>query len=212
MADFSDFYPYILPSVPGALESLVDQHIRDICLDFCTKTLIVQKTLDPVETEVGVADYDLAPPADMRVHLVLQAWLDRRELSAFNADSPHAQVGLFNAAFNDNGYITGLVRNDDLTFTLNAIPTEVQTITMRAALKPTRDAETVDDLLFNDYAFEIGQGVLSRLMRIPKQPFTDPASAKACEVDYIVARNAALIRANKLYSRSSDMVQLSGNP
>lgn len=214
MAMLSDFYPYVMPSAPGLLESLADQVIRDICIDFCSKSIIIQRTLDPVSVVAGVPDYDFAPPDGTRVHMIMQAWFLGNQINAINADTPYLKAELFNTLFPGAATAPGtpshLIQKNDTSFTLDMPPRETLAlaITMRAALKPTRDAMEVDDLLLNDYAFEIGQGALSRLMKMPKQPFSDPITAPTCEMAYVVARNAALIRANKAFGRSGDRVEI----
>lgn len=213
MTPIINFLPYILPSVPGCTDILAEQTLRDICIDFCSKSLIVQKELDPVSTFAGIADYDFATPTDMVVFMVMQAWFKDQILSVVTPDDDVA-AATYNTRFAGAKPMTGNVnqilhRTRD-NFTLIGIPdvSSAAAITMRVALIPTRTADTVADLLFNDYAYEIGQGVIARLMRIPSQKFTNPQLSGLSELIYTGARNAAQIRANRMYGRSSKQVEI----
>jgi hypothetical protein len=214
MVSLSEFMPYVLPSVPGCTDVLAEQYLRDVCIDFCSKTLLIQRDHDPVSVVAGQADYDLDPPTGARVHMVMQAWFERQPLDVVTPDSPGMRPEVFNSGFQgadtNTGNPTKLIQKDDLTFTLERAPSvdSISAVTMRIALKPTRNATDVENILLDDYAYEIGQGAAARLMRIPGQPFTNIQLALAYETTYVTARNTAQARANRSYGRGTQQVQM----
>lgn len=214
MVALSAFYPYVLPSAPGCSEIMADQFIRDICIDFCSKSLIAQVTHDPINAVAGLSDYDLDPGTGLAVQMVLQAWFRRNPLEVINPDNIGTRPEIFNPRF-DGADRSGaepvrMTQKDGKSITVDPAPADdsANAITLLLAVKPTRTAVEVPDILFDDYAFEIGKGIASRLMLLPQQPFTNPQLAAAYNAEYVAARNAALLRAMNSYGRTQQRVDM----
>lgn len=210
MAKYADFLPYVLPYVAGCPEPLAEQHVRDICIDFCNHTLYVQETLDPIDVQANVSTYELA--ASGRVHLVMQAWFKRHKLVVFNGDSALNRAELHNTQFEDAQSTPGTPRALTMqgqSIMLDTPPLEdaPKALTVRAAVSPTRTSTTVDDSLFNEFAYEIGQGTIARLMLLPNQPFSSPEGAAMHHGQYVTARSKARIRSTNAMGRSATRIQ-----
>lgn len=197
----------------GASEPLALQAIREICIRFAEQTLILNQTLDAMSVSAGVATYDLDAGTGQSVQLITHAWYDRDRLEVVTPDSLGARVEMFNNRFpgadTGTGRPSALIQNVDQTFTLNRAPTDREhgAITMRASVKPLRTATTCDDLLFNDYAVDIGYGAIAYLMNIPNEPFSNPVLAMNFEARYEAARHQTRIRANKALGRVNVQVK-----
>jgi hypothetical protein len=73
-----------------------------------------------------------------------------------------------------------------------------------------RSATTVDESLFQDYLEELASGALSRLMKIPGQPWSNPQLGAQHETAFQKAISSAAIAAAKSYTRVIDRVELRG--
>jgi hypothetical protein len=212
MAQLSDFAPYILPYVPGCSSPLAEQYVRDVCIDFCMRSLIVQLALDPIDAIQGQIENDLDTPNGTLTHLILEAWYEGRPMGQFKSGDTCSQAEAFNLLFAGADVDGGVPKSVQLTptntFLFDVAPfvTSLAAVTMKVATKPTRKTTAVDDLLFNDYADVIGQGVVSRLMRIPGQTFTS-GSWTIYESVYESARTSARIRAEKSFGRAATTVR-----
>jgi hypothetical protein len=210
----TSFLPYVLPYVMGCSEPLALQAVRDTCIRFAEQTLLLQATLDPVMAIPGIRTYDLDADPGAAIHLITQAWFEGDRLRVLYADDPLLPVEMFNDTFpgadKEPGRPSALLQNDDYTFTLDRAPDERirGAITIRGVVKPTITATTVPDLLFKDYAFEIGQGAVAYLMNIPAQAFSAPAQADKYEAKYLGAQHQARVRANKSLGRGNLQVKL----
>jgi len=196
--------PYVLPYVAGCTYPLAELHIRDICIDFCTHAPIVQETLDPIDVAQGQTEYDIGTAPQTEPALILGATYRGRPLSILKADDinlaqtrQHMQEP------------RGILAGPRSVFELDYTPAEdaAGAIVLRVSTKPTRRATNVADVLFNDYAYEIGQGAIARLMMIPGHEFSAPALAGAYHENYLRARTEARIRAEQSFGRSSSRVQ-----
>lgn len=215
MATLSDFYPYILPQVPGCPELTADVAIRSALIEFCEKSLIIQRDLDPVTVVKGIVDYDIDPPANQLVTRVMRVWYKDKELTPTapdNVNSSEVYNQLFPDADKSRSDPRIFLQKDERTFTIFPIPmdTVANGLTVRAALKPTRTTETVEDVLFEDYAETVAQGALYRLLSIPGKPWMNgPASAAALAM-FNSTINVARQRASRGHTRADLRVRLTG--
>lgn len=190
MAALSDLLQYVLVYVPACPTMLVEQHLRDICMDFCMHAAIVRERLDPIDVVAGQTEYDIDVPFGTEVTMILSASYQGRQLA-------------------DRGKYAGLALGADNTFTLDAAPaaSAAGAISMLVATKPKRNANTVADILLNDYGYAIGQGVVGRLLLIPGQPFSAPGNAAAYTSAYLTARTDARIRAEAWFGAAAARVR-----
>lgn len=213
MTPLVNFLPYVLPYVMGCSEPLALQALRDTAIRFCEQTHIITKTLDPLTSVPGIDTYDLESEPNEQVLMVMQAWFGMRKLQVISGDSLPTIPEMFNRAFPDAriepGVPTSLMQNPDDTFTLNRIPGEREKaiMTLRASIKPRINATSVDDRLFKEYAFPIGQGAVAYLMKIPNQSFSAPGGFMLYEAAFLDAQRQARIRANKSNGRTNLQVQ-----
>ena len=89
---------------------------------------------------------------------IVNAWCQGQSLQPIAPDGIKDPTIYNRFANKDNSVVTGKPRNifqkDERTFTLLPVPDETvaQSLTMRVALKPTRNATTVEDVFYEDYA------------------------------------------------------------
>lgn len=212
MTAHTAFLDYVLPQVPGATNEMALLEIKNTIIDFCEKSLILQTDLDPITTIPNISEYDLEPPSERLVVQIMKMWfkgvnLDPRALdeiytpSAFNTRSG-ALVEKSDPRF--------YYQKDARTFSVYPIPNvrDVASITLRVALKPTRSATTIDDLIYEEYAETIGHGAITRLALSPDKPYTNPNMAAARNALYLAGLNIARQRAQKGYVRASKQVRI----
>lgn len=215
MANITEFLTHVITYVPGCSEPLALQQIRDVCIDFCSKTSIWQETLDSIDVAANTREYLVQPPLNSQILSIAGAWYKRRPIGILNADSSQLVpeqlasgfAGEQTAPGEPNTVLYSLV---DKSITVNPVPASDLTaaITLRVVLRPTRTATTVPDFLLTDYEYAIAQGAISRITRIPGQTFTDFATSALTEREYISARNQAMVRANKTFSRSQASIKM----
>ncbi len=189
----------------------MEQMVRDVCIDFCMRSSVVQLALDPMDAVQGVIENDLDTPNGTVTHQILEAWFNARALSQFKSGDVVSRPDAFNQLFAGANVVGGvpcavqLTPNNTFLFDVAPAFTSPAAITMKVATKPTRTATTVDDILF-EYADAIGQGAVSRLMRLPGQPFTS-AAWSLHQSTYESERTRARIRAEKSFGRAASYVR-----
>jgi hypothetical protein len=214
MKAHSTFLDYVMPYVPGATVELATLEIKKTCIEFCEKTLIIQRDHDPVTVIAGIGDYDFDPPiSNHLVTKIMKMWFKANEMTAVNPDEvtdPTIYNTGFAGAVPTNTQPANYFQKDERTFTIYPRPkdTSSSALTMRVALKPSRSAILVEDVLLEDYAEEIGAGAIARLMMSPGKPYSSPNSGAIYQAKYVQGINAARQRAVRGYVRSDSRIQI----
>lgn len=212
MKNHNDFLDYVLPQVPGATNEMALLEIKNTIIDFCEKSLILQTDLDPITTIPTISDYDLEPPNNRLVVKIMKMWfkgvnLDPRALDEIYTPSPfNTNSGALVERSDPRFYY----QKDARTFSVYPIPNarDSLAITLRVALKPTRSATTIDDLIYEEYAETIGHGAITRLALSPDKPYSNPQLAAGRNALYISGLNVARQRAQDGYVRASKQVRI----
>ena len=205
MKPLSEFYPRILPYLPGCPEPMVDQVLLNSAIEFCEMSMTLRQNLDSFRTVVGKVEYDLDPPTKNHdINRVMGVTVDGRELSP----------GLFEAIRNDLPTAVAIPRGfytdrTDNTFTLRLSPPpdKVYPVTVSVTLRPSRTAVLLDDDLYNIWVDPIVSGAIARAMQIPDQPFTDLARAQELLMSAAKQTNSSRIEGNYGLVRGSMRVR-----
>jgi hypothetical protein len=208
MASYEAFLSRVLPEVTGCPEIIAIQAIRDAAIDFCERSHAYQQDLDPITTRKAAGEYDLEPPTGYVVARIMNAWFGPNKLVPAAPDmirvpdAYRATPGQSSPKF----YFQKTAK----TFSVLPVP-DVQTnsaLTIRAALKPTRSSDSIDDEIFEEYAEIIAHGAKYRLMLMPAKPFSNESAAAIEKALFDAGVNKARLRANTGYVRSNLSVKL----
>lgn len=213
MKNHSDFLDYVMPDVPGCSVPIAELAIKNTIIEFCEKSLILQRDHDPVTVVRNVVDYDFDPPSGYLVQRIMRAWFKRSSLNPVSPDDitdPEVYNRAFAAADKQPGTPADILQKDERSFSLYPIPSETVSngLTMRVALKPARSSSTIEDVIFEDYAEAIGSGAKARLMMSPGKPYSNPQLAAVEMSKYNTKINEARQRAVRGHVRSTTQVKL----
>jgi hypothetical protein len=213
MATYEKFFPNILPEVPGAAETIVENAVRNSVIEFCEKSLILQRDHDPITLVEGLVDYDLDPPTGYLCVKVMKAWLENTPLDPMAPDFVR-EAAVYNRLFSSyqsaNSTPRAYLQKDERTISVWSPPEKKYPngLTLRVALKPTRASSEVEDLIFEDYAETIASGALSRLMMSAGKPYTNIEMAAVHKGLFQQGINMARQRATHGHVRSNLSVKL----
>ena len=198
MATLADFMPHILPYASGCSYPMAEQHLRAILLDFCMHAPIVQEKLDPIDVLAGQREYELDMPQGCDVVHILLAQLrtQRLAISVFSASEQLTPLSSTPRAVQQGA-------GNSLLFDSIPVESAPQALHLLVSTKPTRNANRVADILLGDYGYEIGQGVIGRLLLIPGQAFSAPGLSAIYTHTYLTARTDARIRAERGFGVNS---------
>lgn len=172
LANFDRWLPFILPFAANCPTEIAIHHIRQSAIEFLELTHAWQQDLTPVMSIAGVDEYAMGvPPGAAAV-----------KLFAFAAnDVPGATIdgaaGRRESGWQRGGDLAAWVV-DRQTVGINPAP-QSDGIVLRfaASLKPSQAANEVPESVFENHADEIASGALARLLKVPRQAWTDVAES-----------------------------------
>lgn len=172
-----NFLPHLLPELPGAPDPLVKQALLRSAIDFCQRSQAWHEMADPITLTEGVAEYDLDPPLDSRVYLLLQAWVGPQPLTPLTLQ--RRQLELPADVSQGLPVPTHFISSADRqSLTLYPTPTNIVAATVlrvKVCYTPKPAATTLPDLLSERYLMAVCAGTKSALMAIPGQAWSNPA-------------------------------------
>lgn len=176
--------------IPDAYNALVDRHVLDTCIEFCADTRIWHLRMTPMSTIANVAQYKLRVPADTKLASVIELRylgkkLDPKIDSDLDASTPNWET--------KTGTPQQYTMIDQNTARLIGIPTEavVNALTASLAIKPARDATTVGEVLWENWADAITHGAKARIFSMKTEAWHSPALANMHNGLYEQMKNAA---------------------
>jgi hypothetical protein len=213
MSAYTDFLDYVMPHVPGANTNLVTHEIRNACIDFCKRSMVLQRDHDPITVVKGLIDYDFEPPTGYLVVKVMKAWIETRELEPVAPDyiqDPVFYNPSFSGAIKKEAPPMIYVQKDERSVSVYPFPDKTIPLglTMRVALKPTITSTTVEDFILQDYAEVIASGTLFRLLASPNKPYTEPQLSLAHNQMFMSGINLARQAAARGHVRANQQVKL----
>lgn len=179
MATFESLLPDVLPSVYGCSDPVAIAAIRSAAIDFCTKSEVYQQELDPVTTVAKIYEYDLEPPKHTVVHKILWLINNGEKLEPVSTGLLEQRLPAWRDKANA-GIPKYFVQQGQDVFFLAPMPaaTKVESVILRAVLKPQVAALELDDEIINNHKDAIVNGALFRLLRTPAKVWTDYSAAQ----------------------------------
>lgn len=178
MVNLSLFLPRLMPYVIGVSEPLALQALRDSCIRFCTDSNVISQETDPITTIATIPTYELEAPDNTVISTVLKVWYDGKIIPAVPYE--HA-TGMYSTSPGAPRFYFGEYVDEAYSLTLMPTPdvTKANALRVRVALKPSRTATMVHDVLYDRYLEGIVNGAIAILCAVPDQPFTDTGMAAA---------------------------------
>lgn len=210
---YEDFLDYVMPHVPGCTKEMAVLEIRNTTIEFCERTLILQRDHDPLSVVANQQDYDFEPPQGYLVHKVMKAFYKTRELTPLTPDQLTDVFAYRDSVAGENATKTEpyrIYQKDERTFSLHPWPSETveNALTMRVALKPTRTSSNIEDVIFEDWLDAIAAGALVRLHLSPAKPYTLPNAAALNQQTYLAKTNEARQKAIRGHVRGNQQIKL----
>lgn len=209
MKAYDEFLPYVLTDCPGVADIAAMGAISSAAIEFCERSLALVREHDPISVRANVSDYDLSPPTQHLVCRVMKAWYRTRVLVPTAPDDMD-DPGPYNPAQSSGSTPTHFIQKDERTISLWRVPgaDEANAVTLRVALKPTRAATSVDDVLFEDYVEVIASGAKASLQIVPGKTYSNPQMAAINQGAFTAGINAAMVKANKGHTRANLSVRM----
>jgi len=174
MKAVTDFLPRVYPYLPGCSEPLAVRSLVDSAIAFCEESLVLRQKLDDFSTVAETGAYALDAPVGQQVARVMKVWIDGRQITPVPTEDAIPDVP------SQRPYAFYTTRADsEMLLNLFPTPNEVFMVTVEVALRPTRSATTFEDDLWNLWLEPVVTGAIGRVMLVPGNAFSDPATGSS---------------------------------
>jgi hypothetical protein len=174
--DYTEFFKELRPDMPQCPDDVLLNAVRNAAIEFCERTQIVVVQHDPVSSVADQGTYSFAPPTDTEVCSIEQAYYDGSPLTPKTI----AELAkLFSDWRSETGTPSYITQINETEFILVPIPVDpvIDGIQLLVTVKPTRDSEDADDVLFKKYLDGIVAGAKKRLFAMRGRPWSDAGLA-----------------------------------
>jgi hypothetical protein len=168
----TNWYDEVLPHVPGCIEAVALNAIRQAASEFCERSWVDNDDHAPIDIVADQAVYPYVPPAEKLVAKPLEVWFGTTELVAKAPGDLRNYFPNWQTATGVPKFYTATTKR---SIRLVATPAEAVTdgLTLRVAYMPTPNATTVEAVVWEDYHEEIAAGARRRLFLMAKKPWTN---------------------------------------
>jgi hypothetical protein len=167
---WSDFYSWVLPSVPGCPNPTLDLHIRQAAIEFCRGTLCWVRTLDAVEANGMDIRFDLDLPSQTQAVKLMAVAVNG--LQYLLVDTQRGLQLVRQGCGADFSFT-----QDKLTLDVHPLRARGDSIEVDMALAPSFNASSIETDVASPYVQEIAQGALATLQMMAGVAWSDPALA-----------------------------------
>jgi len=174
--DFSTLAVRLQPNVPGCPRPTIVQYLRNAAIQTCERTLAWRYEQPKFTLTPGVYVYNFNKPAETQVHAIFKTFVNDSPLDALTLDQAlelypewadkYTTAGDIEEHGSDPRSITQISAHQ---FAVLPLPdaTKPYTVRMFYALRPSRNAEGMDEAVFDDLEDTIMHGALQQLMVLP---------------------------------------------
>lgn len=234
MSAYDDLMTEIKSDCPGATDPLIAQHVRNAVLEFCRDTLVLKWTCPAITIQANQPLYVITPPAERSIVQVQWAQIqsdaflthtsqDQLDLWWHEARSSprlfpwwcaHGNTQNFNGddwrQYTQTRPQAYYIDRESTSYRVRLVGIPTGTIAdaliARVALTPTRDSESVDDWLVEEYFDALSDGAKARLMRMPKKNWSDANTGAAYMAKFEFEKSRAKMKVSRDFIRDDESV------
>lgn len=215
--DFKSLITRINPSVPGCPQETMFQYIRDAAIRSCERTLAWRYEEPKFNLTPGTPKYTYRKPFFTEVHAVFSVMLNDSPLELLTLEEALDRYPKWVDKYTTPEDIDEFGSEPRLFTQLNPneyivlpLPDAERTYTVRVfyALKPSRSATGMEQVIFDDLEEVIMHGALQHLLALPNTNWSDRELAAYHAKQYAFQISERRARANMGNARSSLSVRI----
>lgn len=199
----TEFLKHVQPEVMGCPQPIALEQILRACIDFCARSRLLDETTT-VTTVAGTATYAMTFASGLVAHDLVYV---RRDTTTQLNRSTREDFDASTSTTED-GEATSYYMNGENNLVLGPIPNAVETLDVKAVVKPVYNATTVPTVLLADWFTEIAAGAKAKLYAQKNTAWYDPIEAAKKETQFSAGVRDATHRTNTGKTRALIRVQM----
>ena len=193
MITFETFRQYYKSDVPNCPNAVIEKAVIEAVIEWCEATMMVVVDAYEIMVASELAEYDLDFDEDYEAIAIKTAYFG----DGSNDDTRVTVTSERELNKISNWHVLTTSSNPSHVYLTRAGQCRVYPIAdddiddglrMSCAVKPSRSATQVEDVIYNDHVEDIRHGVLFRLFRMKGRPWYDSEYADRHEANWISAK------------------------
>lgn len=175
MAFFDELLPDIAHYVPNCPEMIAVRELRRAAITFFNEVPVYTHTVS-IPISEGKNRYVVPTPLDTSLSQLMSVSLEGKKLNAIvpnSLESMGKTTGKTDSFYEQNNVLT-----------LMPTPQQSGVLTIRAAVKPSRDANELDDVQMDRWVNAIVNQAVYRLASMPERTWSNPSMAQGALAMY----------------------------
>lgn len=189
ITSYEDFLPFIQPQASAAPIPVILTMVQRVVSDFCLRSTAYRTRITGVPAIANVPYYDLPTPAYTKANGIVFATYMGSQLRPTSDILASQKVG----TASPHSFIFEGGQARIINTPLNTIPDAFLFV---VSLQPTMAAVGVDSAFVDDFYHDITMGVLSELLLMSNQPWSNPQLGQQYAMQYNMGVENAKSRAN----------------
>lgn len=198
--NWEDYLKEVMPDVKGCPIRVAENAIRNAAIDFCNESRAWRDPIDDVTTSADVHTYPLSGPTDSEIIALYYVKRNSANLPLKTIPDMYLDRHRQNPNTQEPKWFHQ-PSPQEIRFVWT--PDAEYTYKCKAILKPTKDAESGPDFLYNDWMEVIAHGAKMRLKMMSGRDWFDPKTASYDRKEFIKGKTEARIRDAKSNVASS---------
>lgn len=172
MKNWSEFYPDVLPELPGAPLPVVDHWLRNVAIEFCERSKVLVADLAAIDAVANQMSYSLPMPSDTELVDVVSAWFMGNEITP---KAPDYLVRRYGDWMEEKGTPEHYTHQDTGAILLVPAPSNdaAGALKIKATIRPSLTSVGVDDWLYGKYRMALAAGCKARMMAMKGTAWAD---------------------------------------
>lgn len=186
MKAWAEFHVHVLPDVLGCPHPVVDRALCDAAREFLLASKAWQET-EEFEAEGDTNRFDFELPSQTELVQVVRGSVEGRPLDIYGVSKLPADHATRSPK-------CGLYHADEEQYLLFPTPSAGQVVSITLAVRPLLTGTGVGDLVFKQHGELIAAGAKARLLKKPRQPWTDIEQAAIFQSEFTAGIHTAANR------------------
>lgn len=192
--DLTKFIPHILPEVFQCPSVTITDAVKQAAIEFCTKSHLWVNTSEATTITEDENVYKFTPPTGAKVITVSVAFISGERVYSKTVEWLDRCVPGWRTLTEAVPRYYFMKEEGNIQLVGTPSVTTDDALTLDAILKPSQDATSVPEFLFEDWVEILSAGALARLQSIPGRVWTDSVRAAQKQKQFRRGINAAKAR------------------
>lgn len=169
---WAKWFDEVLPDVPGCPQNVAQNAIKNAAIEFCDRSFVYIIDHPAISAAEDTGEYSWSPGSGLKVVRPEHVWYDGKLLIPKTRDEV-AAANPYWPTWEGTPLYFLQEKLEKLIVVPRPTAALADAIVAKVAVRPSRDAASIDDAIWEKYLEEIASGAKARLFAMKHKPWSD---------------------------------------